>query len=207
MQVERGAVEFERAHRHTRNVRWLKILLPAIAFLILLVLLAVFAFRSLVTAQIEIGDVSVSDGKLVMENPTLNGFDGKKRPYDLTATRAIQDVANPSRVELQEIRANLPIDEKLNASISAGTGFYDADAKTLRLGDVVEVNTNDGMTIELQDAQIDIGSGFLKTDKPIKAQSPQASISAGSMTISESGGLIVFDNKVFMVLDPAGVGE
>ena len=207
MQTERGAVEFERAHRHTRIVRWLKILLPAIAFLILLVLLAVFAFRSLVAPQIDIGDVSVSDGKLVMENPTLNGFDGKKRPYDLTATRAIQDVSNPALVELQKIRANLPIDEKINVSISAGNGFYDADAKTLRLGDVVEVNTNDGMKIELQDAQIDIGSGYLKTDKPIKAKSPQASISAGSMTISESGEVVVFDNKVFMVLNPQSVGE
>ena len=207
MQSERGAIEFERAHRHTRNVRWLKILLPALAVLILLVLLVVFAFRSLVAPQIDIGDVSVSDGKLVMENPTLNGFDGKKRPYDLTATRAIQDVSNPALVELQEIRANLPIDEKINASISAGNGFYDADAKTLRLGDVVEVNTNDGMKIELQDAQIDIGSGYLKTDKPIKAISPQASISAGSMTISESGEVIVFDNKVFMVLNPQNAGE
>ena len=70
--AERSAI-FRSAARHSRNVRFLKIALPALA----VAMAALFVFQSYrsTPSAIEIkADASaVSEGKLVMSNPTLKG--------------------------------------------------------------------------------------------------------------------------------------
>lgn len=199
--------EFEQAVRHSDKVRVLKIFFPVLGALIIIGILAALIIRALLTPDLDISNISITDGKLVMENPKLNGFDGEQRPYNLTANKAVQDASNPSRVELEKILAELPIDEKVSATITAGNGVYDAEAKTLLLGDQVHVETNDGIKIDLEYADVDIRNGTLKTSSPIFASSPQADISAGSLVVEDEGTRIIFDKNVRMTLRPAQVNN
>ena len=137
-----------------------------------------------------------------MENPELSGFDAKKRPYSLSASKAAQDVKNPARVELETISAMLPVDEEISASVSAGRGLYDAEAKTLILDREVRLMTTDGMEMFLEDADVDIESGRLQTANPVWAKSPGAEISSGSLIVEENGKRILFENNVEMTLIP-----
>ena len=201
--VDRQAREFAKAQRHTGRVRFLKIALPVVAILIILGLVAALVVRSLLYPTIDLGGISVDDGKLVMENPELSGFDGKKRPFSLSASRAAQDVENPARVELETISASLPIDDETFASINAGRGTYDAEAKTLVLDKRVHLKTSDGMEVVLEDADVDIDAGTLKTNKSVWAKSPGAEISSGSLLVEDNGKRIIFENKIEMTLVPS----
>jgi len=204
---ERREAEFEKAVRHTNKVKLLKIALPIVGVLVILGISGALIINSLLNSGVNVDSISVSDGKLVMENPQLNGLDGKQRPYNLSANKAVQDASNPMLVELQEISASLPVNDLVSASINAGKGFYNADAKTLLLAKEVHVVTNNGMSLTLQDADVDIGAGTLTTKNAILATSPQADISAKSLSVHDNGAHLIFEGGVRITLRPDALRE
>lgn len=204
---ERGEFEFQKAAAHSGLVRFLKVFLPVLAVLIILLIAGALVARQFMLPNLDISNIEMNDGKLIMENPKLNGVDQNQRPYNLSADRAIQDASNPSIVELQRIIATLPMEQNISADITAGNGVYDAEAKTLKLKERVTVNTSDGMSIELMDADVDIQSGAMTTNSPIKATSPQADIASSSMIVDKSGERLIFEGNVKMTLRPKALRQ
>ena len=198
----RSDQDFEQALRHSNRVRRLKVLLPVFAVLIILALFAALVVRQFILPDLDIANITVNDGKLVMENPNLNGHDQNQRSYNLRADRATQDAANPAVVKLEQISASLPMQNETRANVSAGLGVYDADGKTLVLREQIQVETSDGITINLQEADVDIKNGTLKTKSHISATSPQADITSSSLTVEENGKRMIFEGKVRMTLRP-----
>ncbi len=204
---ERNEREFIRAKAHAKRVRLLKVVLPVTGVLIIAAVAGALLVRQFVYPRLNIESISLQDGKLVMENPNLNGVDGNKRPFSLSADRAIQDADQPKRVELISIVARLPMNEKVFADVTAGNGIYDADAKTLILTQQVEVLTTDGMRIVLENADVDIAGGTLETRKPIFASSRQADIMSNSLQVRENGERLIFEGGVRMTLRPKEMRE
>ncbi len=200
--AQRRADEFARADRHSRRVRWLRIGLPAIAAAAIAVLVASLVISASRAPSIDLRSARVVDGKLVMDNPVLNGTDENRRPYRLTAKRAVQDAANPARIELESIDAVLSVSDSAKAKVLAGGGLYDASAKTLSLADLVTVDTEDGMHIRLQDADINIDAGTLITLNPVEVSSGRSVVTAESMRVEDRGKKIVFESRVRMTLYP-----
>lgn len=205
--AERSDLEFQKANRHSGLVRFLKIALPVLAVVIIVLIAGALIARQFLLPNIDIGNIRMDDGKLVMENPNLNGVDQNQRPYSLRADRAIQDASNPSVVELQKISATLPMEQNISADILAGNGVYDADAKTLVLKENIRVETSDGMSIQMLGADVDIQNGTLVTSSPIVASSPQADISSNSMAVEDGGKRLVFEGGVKLTLRPKNLNK
>ena len=176
--------------------------MPVAGVLIILAVTVALIVRQLLSPDLDLGSIKMQDGKLVMENPNLNGFDRQKRPFSLSADKAIQDADQPKRVELIDINAKLPMDDVLFANIKAGNGVYDAEEKTLVLTERVNVLTTDGMQIDLEDADVDIAGGVLTTQNPITATSEKADISSNSLVVKENGKHLVFEGAVRITLRP-----
>jgi len=194
--------EYQEALKHSTKVKFWKIVCPCIGVLLILGIMGTLVIKSIEVPDIAVESINLSDGKLVMENPELSGFDKSKRPYNLTATKAIQDASNPNQVELEEILAELPMNEKITATITAGNGVYDADAKTLELTKKVNLVTSSGMVLNLEDASVDIGNSIMHTNNPITATSSQADISSNAMMIEDGGNKLIFEGRVRMTLRP-----
>ena len=203
----RSLADFERARRHSRIVSLLKVGLPAGGALTIVAIVSVLLFAGSHLPSINIGRTKIEDGKLVMDNPQINGTDANRRPYKLTARRAVQDADHPTHITLEEINARLPMNDRSFARLTAGNGVYDADGKTLRLGGAVAVNTEDGMTIKLEDANIDIAGGTLQTDKPVSVDTGRAFVSADTLAIEDKGNRIIFNNRVRMTIRPQARAE
>ena len=199
--------EFALAAKHTGRVRRLKILLPIFAVTILVLIGAAFVVRQLLVPQVNIGNIIYDDGKLVMENPKLKGVDQKQRPYSLAALKAVQDASDPTKVELVEINATLPVDGEGSADIFAGNALYDAEAKTLKLRKSVVVTTVTGITVAFERADVDIDKGWMRTDAPISASSPEADLKADTLFVEEGGKRMVFEGNVKMTLRPQQMRE
>lgn len=200
----RSTAEFERAQRHSRRVRFLRLALPLGGAATIVLLVAAYVITQFSLPSVDIEAAKVVDGKLVMANPKLAGSDGSNRPWSLTAERALQDAARPTRITLEKIEATLPVDGDNAADIEAGVGVYDADAKTLELSGTVSVALRDGMTIRLEDAAIDIGTGKLTTSRPVAIDAGRARVTARKLTVENRGKTIVFEDSVRMTLYPAG---
>jgi lipopolysaccharide export system protein LptC len=199
---ERNIGDFERAAKHSSRVGWLKYILPAIGVIIIVLILAVLMLQPKLPLNITIGNSGIEEGKLLMNNPKLDGFDPKNRAYSVEAARAIQSIEDPTLVELEEIKAKLPLADNLWANITAGNGSFDVTEKKLELGGGVDIVTTDGMRLLLQDAYVDLKAGTMNTHRTINFTSSNASISAQSLEIFENGDRIVFDTNVLLTFQP-----
>lgn len=199
------AAEFHQAQHHSRRVRWLKFLLPSLAAVMAVGFFAYSYVSSPVKVAVDIASSAISDGKLVMASPKLEGFTKDNLPYSMTASRALQNLDTTGVIELEDIDAKLPVDEKNTATIDAAKGVYDRDKNTLDISSDITVTTTDGMVAKLKSAFIDISKGDLKTGDAVDIAMKGTNITADSMTILENGKVLVFEKRVRMQLDPGKI--
>ena len=196
----RDETDYNLAKRHSRHVRILKRVLPMCAVLIalLFVLSAGLSFSPI--SEVSIDKAELRQGKLVMERPKMAGFDKNNRPYDVKAQKAIQDLTKPGTVELEVIDARLPMDTSSYADLDAQSGVYDTSTEKLLLRDTVSIKGARGMDFLLKDADIDIRTGSMQSDKPVKVTSPNTQISAESIKVEDNGRRILFKDRVKMTI-------
>lgn len=199
---KRGEDQFAAAERHSRRVRFLKIAFPVIATVGVALLATVTVLRPASTTSVSTDSVSLSDGRIVMANPKLDGLTGDKRPYAMRAERAFQEIGSEGLVELEKITAELPFGTNSTAQLRAGGGFFDNTRNVLDLGKNVELTTSDGMTAKLASARIDIAKNTLNTDKPVEISTAGSRITADKLSVSEGGKLLVFETNVRLTIDP-----
>ena len=199
---DRNVKDFLRADRHSGKVRFLRVAFPLAGVFILSVVIGAYWWSLPSAPSVSVQSAGIENGKMVMKNPKLAGVDDKQRPYTLIAREAIQDPAVPNEVELTDIDAKVPMEEGIFAKILAGKGFYDSKAKTLKLDKNVDIRTDDGMSMTLTDADVDMDAGNLLTSNPVSILTEQAKISADSLSVENNGEKVVFENRVRMTLYP-----
>jgi lipopolysaccharide export system protein LptC len=196
------AEAFDRAQRHSRRVRRLKIALPLLA-----VLMAVgFAGYSFVSTPapvpIQTEGSAFEEGKLVMNSPKLEGFTKDGRPYSVNATRATQDFDRQDIINLDGIDAKMPVEADNWARVEAISGVYDRTANTLDVPTDILVTTTDGLVAKFRSAFLDINNGSLKSATPVDIQSHGSRITADSMSVLENGKRVIFETRVRVHIDP-----
>lgn len=193
---------FAAARRHSRWVRLLKIVLPAVA----VVMAAGFAAWSYVASpsgiSIDMSGTALRDGKLVMANPKLDGFTSNDLPYTMSAVRAIQDVTGGGPVELEEIVARVPISDTNLADIVAPSGRYFNEENRLDITSDLSVKTTEGLEAQLKSASIDLAKGDLTTSDPVDIRTGGSIIKADSMSVFDGGKRLVFERRVRVEILP-----
>lgn len=192
---------FHRAQRHSRRVRVLKFALPTVAALAVAAFVGVSWLSVPAGLSVNIGDTAIENGRLVMAAPKLDGFTGDNRAYSMSATRAIQDLGNTARIDLEGIDAKLPFDDTNWVTVAAKSGMLDRGSNTLDLNSAVTVATDTGITAVLQSAKVDIARGDLDTADPVAITLDGARIEADSFQVRERGAVMIFENRVRMQID------
>jgi lipopolysaccharide export system protein LptC len=188
---------FRKAQNHSRLVRRLRIILPAIA------LVAIGALWA--TARVIPGDlaslvamsgIDVKSNSVIMQHPHISGFEGTRRAYEVRADSATQNLDDPKVVTFHQIVGRFGLDQAGEATVNAATGIYNGNNNTLLLRDGVNLNTTNGYAGALADAKIDLGQGTMTSDKPIEFSSSDGSIRANAVTVTERGKHVLFTNGV-----------
>lgn len=98
---------FHAARSHSRLVRFLKFAVPtvAVAGMALFVFFAWFNPFRAQDLKVNVGQVGVSGGRLVMELPHLTGFNKRQQSYNVTASTASQKVTAPGLIDLTRLDA------------------------------------------------------------------------------------------------------
>lgn len=205
---DKDSTVFKAAERHSRRVRLLKFSLPAIA----LVGAAVFSWFTFFSASgvpnnIALDGAGIEDGKLVMTNPKLDGFTKDKLPYKMSAVRALQQVGNSSVISLEGIDAEIPIGKEMRAAVKAKSGVFDNANRQLKLDSEISLVTSDGITAQLQSADIDIAGNTMSTNDPVSVKNRNGSIVADSMQITDGGKVVTFEKRVRLVIQPTKLQE
>ena len=195
---------FAAAARHSRMVRILRVAVPAAVILAMTGVLAVSIFNPfrllMPKLPVAIDNLVVSGTKITMENPHLAGFSADRRPYELRAKAAIQDLANPDHVELRTLRAKVMMEDRSTVTLDARTGFFDSKQQVLELKKDIFLQSSTGYEAKLSQAMMDINKGQVTSDEPVDVKLLNGTLVADRLKILNSGEVVRFEGNVVMNL-------
>lgn len=204
-------VRFAAAARHSRLIRALRVMVPAVVILAMsaIVGISIFnPFRILAKLPLDIGNLVVSGTKITMETPHLSGFSADGRPYELWAKTATQDLTDPDRVELATLRAKVTMEDKSVMTMDARNGVFNTKAQLLDLHKDIFLQSSTGYEARMSQAVIDIGKGNVSSDEPVDVKLLNGTLTGKRLRITDHGELVRFEGGVVMnlIMDPPSTG-
>lgn len=196
---------FVRAARHSRRVRWLRRAVPAVVILSLALIVgaSVFnPFRFLKKLPIDLSKLSVSGTKITMDAPHLAGYLPDRRPYEVWAKAATQDVTDPTKVDMVDIRAQVEMQDKSTLQVDAKNGHFDTKSQLLDLTNRILLKTTSGSEANLTQARVDLATGIISSDQPVAVKFTNGTLNSQNLRITDHGASAVFGGGVTMLLDP-----
>ena len=200
---------FARAARHSRLVRILRIAVP-VAVILSMTAIVVRATvlnpfnTELIKVPIDIGKMGISGTKITMESPHLAGYTPDRRPYEVWAKTAIQDITAPDHLELSTLRGKLLMADQSTISMDALTGNFDNKKQLLDLQKDIILRTSTGYEARLSQALVDMGKGTIASDEQVNVKMTNGTLSSDRLRITEGGAVIRFEGNVVMRLDNMG---
>jgi lipopolysaccharide export system protein LptC len=196
---------FAGAARHSRLVRFLRIFVPGVVCLVMagLVFIATFnPFRILMPKlPIDMGNLVVSGTKITMESPHLSGYTPDRRPYEMWAKTAIQDVTDPDHVDLHKLKTKLLMQDGSTVFLDSLTGLFDNKAQTLDLHKDIFMQTTTGYEARLTQAHIDLVKNNVDSDEHVDVKLTNGTLTSDRLHIINGGEVIRFEGNVVMHLD------
>jgi lipopolysaccharide export system protein LptC len=199
---------FASAARHSRMVRVLRIAVPTTVVLAMASIVAVSVFNPfrmlLPKLPVDIGNLVVSGTKITMESPHMAGFSTDRRPYELWAKAATQDLTDPDHVELSVIRAKVAMEDRSTVTLDARTGHYDSKQQILELRKDIFLQSSTGYEAKLSQALLDINKGTVTSEERVDVKLLNGTLVADKLRILNSGEVVRFEGNVVMhlVMDP-----
>ncbi|MGH6924771.1 MAG: LPS export ABC transporter periplasmic protein LptC [Propylenella sp.] len=193
---------FRAARRHSRNVRLLRILLPAAGVATIAALFVLTRLGLPIALDLSNARLSITPNAVIMEHPNLTGFDGERREYSVAAERAIQSLANPNEVRLEAIKASIGIAEQGVTTIVAGAGLYDHEGRRLRLEGNVSVDSAGGYALRMTDADIDFLGGTMQSAHPVTVIYADSEVTGQRFFATDGGKRVLFEGGVRTIVMP-----
>jgi lipopolysaccharide export system protein LptC len=119
--------------------------------------------------SLSFGALSVEGTKIVMDRPKLAGFRSDGQAYLLTAERALQDIKQPTTVQLRKVDGEMGMAGGEPTHLSADAGVYDNLAEHMELSGNVRIK-NTRFTVLLRSARFDFKSGVYGSDDRVEVQ-------------------------------------
>jgi lipopolysaccharide export system protein LptC len=193
---------FDVARRHSRRVRLLRVLLPAAGVAAVAGFFVLTRLGLPTALDLSAARLSITPNAVIMEHPNISGFDGEQREYSVVAARAIQPLANPDQVRLEEIKATITAAGLGTTVVTAGSGSYDHGARTLRLEGNIAVDSAEGYALRMTDADLDFLAGTMRSANAVTVTYADSETTAQRFLATDGGKHIRFEGGVRTTIIP-----
>src|ERR1700694_2195912 len=197
---------FAIASRHSRMVRALRVAVPATVILSMtaIVFVSVYnPFRMLLPKlPVDMGNLVVSATKITRETPHMAGYTPDRRPYEVWAKTATQDVTDPDHVDLKTLRAKVLMEDKTTTvTLDALTGLMDTKQQLLDLHKDIFLQSSTGYEARLSQAYVDMAKGTVTSEEHVDVKLLNGTLTADRLRITGGGDGVRFGGNVVMNLD------
>jgi lipopolysaccharide export system protein LptC len=199
---------FAIAARHSRMVRVLRVAVPAAVILSMAMIIAVSIFNPfrLLLPKLPL-DLVVSGTKVTMESPHMAGYTIDRRPYEVWAKTATQDLTDPDHLDLKTLRAKVLMEDMTTTvTLDALNGLMDTKEQLLDLHKDIFLQTSTGYEARLSQAFVDMAKGTVTSDEHVDVKLLNGTLTSDKLRITGGGELIVFEGNVVMNLDNLNAG-
>jgi lipopolysaccharide export system protein LptC len=192
------------ARRYSSFVRFMKRILP-LAALVLAIAVIGYAVQPRDTGQMALTfeRMGAIENDLAMINPRLTGTDDNGLPFVVTASSALQLGPESERVQLENVNADLVLEDGTELNVIAAQGVIDNQTQTLDFYGGIELTTGDGYTAETETARADLRQGIVHGESPIAARGAMGNLTAQSFAFERQSGMLHFFGDVRMDLNGA----
>jgi len=158
--------------------------------------------------RISFSDSPDLDGSLRMVNARYLGVDDQNQPYTVAAAEASQPQPNSPLVTLQEISADVFIDDRSGQwlALTAREGLYQREERYLDLAGDVSIFSDQGHEFHTARAHVDLAARTVDGDAPLAGQGPLGLIEAGNFFLDDNEQAMFFGGGVKMTIYPGGRG-
>jgi lipopolysaccharide export system protein LptC len=190
--------------RYSHFVRIMKRALPAAAGIIVTAVL-IYALQPRETSrwamtyenQIEI------ENDLTMVKPRLLGADENGSPFTVDADTAVQEGADALRVRLNNVRAQITMQDGLWVKLDARQGLVNRERQELDLTGGIRVTADGGYEAHTATAHFDLSAGTVVGRNPIAGRGPYGTYRARGFELRKNERQLVFTGGVTMLLNAA----
>jgi len=199
-----------RATRYSRFVRMMKVFLPIVA-LLLIALVLIWPQLKSEDHRFMIGFSGIEAREaadLNMVNARYMGVDNNNQPFSITADIAKNLSFDAETVELEMPKADMTLDDGSWLVLTAETGKYSQNARTLDLSGLVNLYHDSGYEIRTKVVDIDLASGEARGTESVVGHGPFGQLEAQGFVLKDLGARILFTGKSRLVFYPgAGSGN
>lgn len=195
--------QFARARRHSVLVRWLKMLLPACALLVMSSY-GIFVQHTVKVGdgKLKVGPVALSSDVLTMHNPQYEGYGNDGSRFSVSARTAEQDVAQKGPIRLSTIEGNIIQPNKTAITLRSTRGLFNSEASELELFDAIEIRSSDGMAARLSRAKVFTKENRIISDEPVDVEMAAGQLRGNKMVLLQKSREVTFSDGVAARLTP-----
>ncbi len=184
--------------RHDTVVGVLKWLLPALAMVLLVTIIAwplakVQEFSFLVAKD----KVARAGERLRVDRAVYRGETAKGEPFQISAAGAVQRSSAEPVVEMTGLRARL-IGGEGPAEVTAPSGRYFLEEDRLTVAGPVVARSQSGYALDSQEIAIDLAGRRISTALPVSGRLPIGSFRAGALAADIAGRKMVLSGGVHL---------
>jgi lipopolysaccharide export system protein LptC len=185
-----------------RFITWLRVVLPLVAFVVMIVLILWPAFdkEKITAAALK----SVPD--FVIKDLHFSGLDSKNQPYTVLAIKATRPGGVQNIYDLDKPQAEMTLTSGAWIAGKALYGRLDNDKRQLWLGGDVQLFHDKGMQFTTDEMQVDIDGDYAWGVKPVLIQGDFGEIRGKGFRLINSGTVMVVDGPATATLSLHGSG-
>ncbi len=191
--------------RYTRFVHSTKVMMAAIAALLIALILFYPLFKSQ-DGGVRIALTGTSEKPVSstnMTNARFHGLDKENQLYTVNVKK-VEEVSE-ERINLTEPSGEILLKSTQRMYVRADTGVFNKKTRMLELKGAIRLNDDDGYTLTTQQMSVDINHNTAATSLEVFGDGPMGTLKAygGAMADSENQ-QIVFQGPVFVTLNMDG---
>ena len=192
-------------HGYARLVRVLRYALPAVAALMIVLVVTwpqlIGGGAGLIAPMLAPNPLGGAD-VMRMNNPRYVGHTSNAEPVGVSAESAYLDPAQPDRIHLERVAAEIAKAGEGDLHLLAGSGIYDRETEDVDLSGGVELTTSDGYRFETPSVFLNLKRGQALGHEPIAGAGPSGTIAAERFEFRDGGERLRFMGRVRVTLHP-----
>ncbi len=193
---------------YSRFVTWMKVILPAVAVLLVVLIMAWPQLQSQ-DNRFRIGFSSLklnAGGDPSMVNPRYLGSDKSSQAYSVTADLAKNLLSGNAAIELEMPKADIALADGTWLVLTAESGVYGKGQGKLDLVGSVNLFHDSGYEFRTAKASVDLKKGIAISTMPVEGQGPFGTLKAQGFRLEKNNKVIYFTGKSSLTLYP-GAGK